>query len=119
MLEHMRCDSIMEIWGDGEIVRDFLYIEDMVNAIRLLMNLSTDNEIYNVGTGMGYSLNQLKQIIERVCGNRLRVTCRPQRQVDVKEVALDCSRPKTRLGWQPKVSLEKGIRLTWQWLQNQ
>jgi UDP-glucose 4-epimerase len=119
MLEHLRSDTVMEIWGEGETVRDFLYIEDMVEACLLLFELRGVSGIYNVGSGLGTSLNQVRELVEKVCGRRLRVLHRPERRGDVRKVILDCSRLRGLLGWQPKVSLEEGIRLTWQWLQTQ
>ena len=64
MLEHVRRGTVMEIWGDGTSVRDFLYIDDMLSALIRLIDFPHDNNTYNVGSGIGYSLNQLKEIIE-------------------------------------------------------
>jgi UDP-glucose 4-epimerase len=119
MLEHVLRGTVMEIWGDGTSVRDFLYIDDMLSALICLIDFPHDNNIYNVGSGIGYSLNQLKEIIESVCGKKVPAIYRPSRKTDVKTIILDsaCLIKKTK--WHPTVSLEQGVELTWKWLKHQ
>jgi UDP-glucose 4-epimerase len=119
MLEHILRGTEMEIWGDGNSIRDFLYIDDMVSALITLIDFPYDNNTYNVGSGVGYSLNQLREIIESVCGNKLSAIYRPSRKTDVKTIVLDSSLLSKKTKWNPMVSLEKGIALTWKWLRNQ
>jgi UDP-glucose 4-epimerase len=119
MLEHVLRGTEMEIWGDGKSIRDFLYIDDMVSALITLIDFPHDNNTYNVGSGVGYSLNQLREIIESVCGNKLSAIYRPSRKTDVKTIVLDSSLLSKKTKWNPMVSLEKGIALTWKWLRNQ
>ncbi|RLB78212.1 MAG: epimerase [Deltaproteobacteria bacterium] len=119
MLEHIRKGTVMEIWGDGTSIRDFLYIDDMITALISLIDFPHDNNTYNVGSGIGYSLNQLKEIIESVCGKKLRTVYRPGRKIDVKNIVLDSSRLIKKTKWHPTVSLEQGIEFTWKWLKHQ
>jgi len=119
MLEHVRRGTVMEIWGDGTSVRDFLYINDMLSALIRLIDFPHDNNIYNVGSGIGYSLNQLKEIIESVCGKKVPAIYRPSRKTDVKTIVLDSSHLIQKTKWYPAVSLEQGIELTWKWLKHQ
>jgi len=118
MLEHVHRGTVMEIWGDGTTVRDFLYIDDMISALIRLIDLFMDNNTYNVGSGIGYSLKQLKAIIESVCGKKLAAIYRPSRKTDVKEIVLDSSRIIKKTKWYPAISLEQGIELTWKWLKH-
>jgi len=119
MLEHIYHGTAMEIWGDGRSIRDFLYIDDMLSALIRLMDFPYDNNTYNIGSGIGYSLNQLKEIIETVCGKKLPAVFRPSRKTDVKGIVLDSSRFIKETKWHPMVSLEQGVELTWKWLKNQ
>lgn len=120
MLEHLRQDTTMEIWGDGETVRDFLYIDDMVEACcRVLAQGDADSEVFNVGAGTGHSINQLRQLVEQITGRVLAVAYQPHRQVDVNRIVLDCSKIRSKLGWAPTVPLSEGLVRTWQWLQSQ
>jgi len=119
MLEHVRRGTVMEIWGDGTSIRDFLYIDDMVTALTRLIDFPSDNNTYNVGSGIGHSLNQLMEIIESVCGKKVPAIYRPSRKTDVKTIVLDSSRFIRKTKWHPTVSLEQGIELTWEWLKHQ
>lgn len=119
MLEHVHRGTVMEIWGDGTFIRDFLYLDDMLSALIHLIDFHNDNNTYNIGSGIGYSLNQLKEIIESVCSKKLSVIYRPSRKTDVKAIVLDSSRLIKKTKWYPMVSLEQGIELTWKWLKYQ
>jgi UDP-glucose 4-epimerase len=116
MLEHVRAGTPLEVWGDGENIRDFIYIDDIVEATWGLINLTQDSSTYNLGSGMGFSINQVRAIVEAQCGRALQTIYRPARGVDVRGVVLDSARLKTRLDWQPTVELADGIVRTWTWL---
>jgi UDP-glucose 4-epimerase len=116
MLEHLANETSMEIWGSGEAVRDYLYIDDMVDALVRLIRLPEDDSTYNIGSGIGLSLNRLVRIVEDVCGRRLETRHRQRRCSDVSGIVLDSSLFCSRTQWQPKVSIEEGILATWQWL---
>jgi UDP-glucose 4-epimerase len=113
MLEHARAGTTLEIWGDGENVRDYIYIDDVVQATLQLIWRPQDCGTYNLGCGVGYSINQVKDMVEKVCGARLNTVYRPSRGMDVRGVALDNSRLFGQLGWEAAVGLETGIELTW------
>jgi UDP-glucose 4-epimerase len=119
MLEHLYRGTTMEIWGDGETVRDFLYIDDMARALNLLIEMPFDNDVYNIASGTGLSLNEVINIVEKVCKKKLNVRYRKKRRSDVNSIALDSSRFIRKTGWRPEMTLEKGILLTWQWIQRQ
>lgn len=116
MLERARSGTPLEIWGDGENVRDFIYIDDIVEACTRLIKLPRDSGTYNLGTGVGLSINQLKRVVEAASGRQVQSIYRPARSVDVRSVVLDISHVKASLGWQPAVSLTDGLARTWQWL---
>lgn len=117
MLEHVRMGTTMEIWGDGENVRDFIYIDDIVDATMGLIKLSQDSNTYNLGSGMGFSINQVRGIVEVACGKELQTIYRPARGIDVRSVVLDYARLSAQLGWQPGVGLTDGVARTRDWLQ--
>ena len=116
MLEHARAGTVMEIWGDGENMRDFIYIDDVVEACMRFIGLPQDSGTYNLGNSIGHSINQVRHIVERVTGIELKVSHRPARGIDVRAVVLDISRLEARLSWKPEINLEEGIGLTWEWL---
>jgi UDP-glucose 4-epimerase len=116
VLEHAHAGTPLEIWGDGENIRDFIYVDDVVDATLGFIDLPQDCGTYNLGSGVGFSVNQVRGIVEARCGGKIRVVCRPGRELDVRSIVLDSSRLNTRLGWQPAVALMDGIARTWDWL---
>jgi UDP-glucose 4-epimerase len=119
VLEHVRLGTAMEIWGDGGNVRDFVHVDDVAEACARLVSLPEDSGTYNLGSGKGYSVNEVLRMVEEVSGRPVSKTYRPARTVDVRDVVLDISLLETRLSWTPQVTLEEGIRGTWQWLSQQ
>jgi UDP-glucose 4-epimerase len=118
MVEHARCGTTLEIWGDGENVRDFIYIDDIVDATIGLIGLRRDSGTYNLGSGMGCSVNQLKSIVEQVTGVEMKTLYKPARGLDVRCVVLDSTLLSRRLAWKPSVNLMEGLARTWRWIKN-
>lgn len=119
ILEHLRRDLPVEIWGDGENVRDFLYIEDFVDACMRLAEKGREKgavDVFNVGYGRGVSINDLCGLVESVTGMRIRREYRAGRAIDVRSVVLDYSRLHRATGWAPATDLETGLARTWEWL---
>ena len=99
------------VYGDGSAVRDYLFIDDLIDACLLAMHGPAGT--YNIGAGKGHSLMELLGVIERVTGRPLAVDHQPARASDVGRIMLDVRRAQERLGWQAKVGLEQGIRESW------
>ena len=107
------------LWGDGEVVRDYIYIGDATQALVKAAEYCPDeNEprIFNIGSGAGQSLNQIVRAIKNVVDRDVEVVHHPARPADVPANVLDISRAKKCLNWQPEINLENGIRKTWAWL---
>ena len=117
VMECIRRDLPLEIWGDGEAVRDYVYVDDVAAACALFVARPDDNSTYNVGSGEGCSINELIRRAGKVCGRMPRVEYRPARTGDVARVVLDITRLRAA-GWVPKVSLDAGLQQTWAWLQD-
>ena len=100
------------IWGNGEIVRDFIYADDVASACVLAMDNNV-NKIFNVGSGTGITLNQLVQEIKNEIGIDPRVEYQPSRSFDVTDNTLDISLISEELGWLPKTTLNEGIHRVW------
>lgn len=116
LLEHARAGTAVEIWGDGENVRDFIYIDNVVEACMRFVALSQDSGTYNLGSGRGYSINQVRRVVEQVTGIELKVTHHPARGIDVRAVVLDISRICGVLDWEPRMELQEGVNRTLEWL---
>ncbi len=112
LLDHLRRDTPMEIWGDGKTVRDYVYIDDLVEACLRALRYP-ESVTFNVGSGVGHSLEDLCHLAEQVTGRQLKLRYRPARGGDVKAVVLDIGRICRETGWMPQVDLEEGLRRTW------
>jgi UDP-glucose 4-epimerase len=115
-------DEILQIWGDGETVRDYLFIHDFIGLCLKLLSLPPSDgtsgaEVFNVGSGQGTSLNELCELVEKVTGRRVRRRYVEGRSVDVRRIVLDCTALVERYGWQVKTELTCGLEQTWQWFQ--
>lgn len=100
------------IRGDGSIIRDFIYIEDVSEALHLAATCQAQESIFNVGSGQGRSLNQVIAIIREITREPVDTTYIDSRFVDIPESVLDISREKNVLGKVSKVPLEQGLART-------
>ncbi|CAG9177772.1 NAD-dependent epimerase/dehydratase family protein [Cupriavidus respiraculi] len=106
----------IEIWGDGSVVRDYIYISDAVDGIVAAARYEGGRGIYNIGSGVGHSLNEVIAEIERVSGEKATVVYQPARVFDVPINVLSIARAQQELGFAPRVPFREGIRKTLEWL---
>jgi UDP-glucose 4-epimerase len=105
------------LWGDGGVVRDFLYVDDLTRALLAAAAAPPDGpRVYNVGSGTGISLRDVLVACERAAGRRLVIERLPGRAIDVPANVLDCARARQHLGWSPCVPLTEGLARTWAWV---
>lgn len=102
----------IQIWGDGTVVRDYVYVGDVVDAFLRAMQFDGAERIFNIGSGAGTSLNELLREIERLLGRPIAVQYAPSRGFDVPANVLDCSLARARLGWAARTPLAEGLRRT-------
>lgn len=105
----------IEIWGDGSVVRDYVYATDVARAL-LLAGQRHQSGVFNIGSGIGHSVNDVLRLIREQTGLRGEVRYLPSRRFDVQRTYLDIERARVELGWQPKYSLEDGCARYWQLL---
>lgn len=106
----------VQIWGDGEVIRDYLYIDDLIE-FAAIAGTGDKTGVVNVGSGKGYSLNEIVSQVREATGAALPVEYLPRRAFDVAEIVLDISRASSEFGWRPSIDLPSGIWSTWQALQ--
>lgn len=106
----------IEIWGDGNVVRDYIYIQDVVEAFEAaaLKPLNEPHPVLNIGTGVGTSLRELIEILESVSGLRAEVSYRPARALDVPTNVLDIRYARQLLDFAPRFSLRDGLEKYWE-----
>jgi UDP-glucose 4-epimerase len=99
----------IQIWGDGTITRDYVYVDDVVNAILKSATYKGTERLFNIGSGRGTSLNQILEMIRLRIPKPVIANYKPSRDFDVRENILDSSRAKRDLGWVSQVTLETGL----------
>ena len=116
-----KVDGVAEvtIWGTGSPRREFLYVDDLAKAIIHLMRTYDGEAIVNIGSGSEISIRELAKMVAEIVGFQGRISCDPSKPDGTPRKLLDVSRV-TQLGWKPTVSLQDGVRLTYQWfIENQ
>jgi UDP-glucose 4-epimerase len=114
-LERLARGDGATIFGDGSQSRDFVYVDDIVNA--LLAAVGRAGGPYNVGTGLATTVAELHAACVRVAGTDVAPRLEPARLGDVQRSVLDAHLIERELGWRPKVSLDAGLARTWAWMQ--
>ena len=118
IFHHMLTGKTLQIWGDGETVRDYLYMEDFIDLwVHRYVDFAAHEgaAIYNIGSGQGTTLNELCQLAEAVSGKKIVREYLPARAVDVKSIILDCSRIERDYQWRASTDLYAGLAKTWEW----
>ena len=109
-LHHALAGIPIEIWGDGETLRDYIHIDDVAEACRLAMMYTGKHQLFNVGSGQGTSLNKLIDTIEQVVNHPVKRIYQSARAFDVKSNVLDITLIKNEFLWEPKISLLNGLK---------
>lgn len=95
----------------GDTVRDYIYIDDVVDALIRMKDYCGEGRVFNIGSGQGIRLHQLVRMIERLTQKRFcSVRHEPIRDCDVRFNVLDAAYAQRELGWEPQTGLENGIR---------
>lgn len=102
-------NETITIWGDGSVVRDFIYIDDLTEALYKIVESDLTDEIINIGTGTGVSVNRVLSAIEQTIGRTLQKEYVPERGFDVSSNVLNVQKVLTKLGWSPATTIEEGI----------
>ena len=105
------------IWGDGTVLRDYVYASDIANAFYQASLYTGESKVFNIGSGHGHSLNDIIGAIGNITQVPLQVKYLPGRPFDVPVNVLDITRAKSHLGWEPRVRLEEGVLSAWEWMQ--
>ncbi|MER2104540.1 MAG: NAD-dependent epimerase/dehydratase family protein [Pseudomonas atacamensis] len=105
----------IEIWGDGSVVRDYIYIDDVVDALLKTIQYPGKSRVFNIGSSIGVALNDIVTVLAELMPEEPRLIYREARGVDVVVSILDCSLAKRELDWQPYNDLRSGISKTLSW----
>ena len=109
-------DKEVKIWGTGKPSREFIFIDDLVDAIIFLMQNYSGSQIINIGTGTEISIKNLAQKIKNITNFKGKTVFATNKPDGARRRLLDSTKLSS-MGWRPKVDLEKGIKLTCTWYQ--
>lgn len=109
----------VDIIGDGSVVRDYLYIGDVCDAIMATLNYHGTKQLFNIGQGRGQSVLEIVQEIEECLGSSVEMRFLPGRATDVRVSLLDCTLAHRELGWHPATSFSAGLERTAAWMRTQ
>jgi UDP-glucose 4-epimerase len=115
-LDKIRHNQAPVVYGDGNSVRDYIYINDAIDATISLLNHGSHEKLFNIGSGTGTSLNQLLKILSDVTGKPVNPVYTQDAGKYIRNIVLDISKIQQQTGWQPKTDISEGIAKTWDWL---
>lgn len=104
----------VELWGTGNPKREFLFVEDLAEAIIFVMENKLEESLYNVGTGDDLSLKELALLVQKVIGHQGEIIWDTSKPDGTPRKVMEVSKLK-KMGWSPKITLEQGIEETYQW----
>jgi UDP-glucose 4-epimerase len=107
----------VEVWGDGGVTRDFIYVGDVATAV-YMTTTNPVSGIFNVGTGTGLSLRDILTHITKVVGREPIVEWLASRSFDVPKIVLDATKLKKATEWRVLTSLQDGVGITADWLRS-
>ncbi len=118
--EHAMAGESPRIHGDGDQTRDFTYIDDVVEATLLsAFAAKAEGQVYNIGTGRETTINQLARMIIEITGSRTEPVYVDRRDIDnIRRRVVNIEKIRRELRWVPSVTIEQGLRRTYQWLKN-
>jgi GDP-L-fucose synthase len=106
------------LWGTGKVKREFLHVDDLADACLFLMKNYNDGEIINIGSGIDVSIKELARLVSKTVGFKGKIVWdsdkpdgTPRKWLNVKKLH--------DLGWKHKITLEKGVKMTYTWYKGQ
>ncbi|MEM2157915.1 MAG: SDR family NAD(P)-dependent oxidoreductase [Sulfolobales archaeon] len=109
-IDMVKKDLPLTIFGSGEQSRDFIHVRDVCKAVELSLTTKYVNEVYNVGSGVPLSINELANLVQSVRGSKVGVVYMPPRVGDILHSYADISKITKLLGFKPSVSIIDGIK---------
>ena len=105
---------VVKLWGDGSPKREFLHVDDLAEALYIIMERYDDGEIINVGTGEDITIKELSEMIVEVTGYENEYEWDTTKPNGTLRKVLNVDKVKS-LGWEPKIELKEGLESTYEW----
>src|SRR5262249_15344101 len=110
----LKCETI-DIWGDGSVVRDYIFIDDVIDALEAAMVDQSAARIFNIGSGQGRTLLEIIDAVERVMKMKLAIAWKRERSVDVPKSVLAIDEAREILKWVPRTPFDSALEKTLDW----
>nr|WP_315203585.1 NAD-dependent epimerase/dehydratase family protein [uncultured Albidiferax sp.] len=111
-------NSAVDVWGDGSVIRDYIFVKDVVDAMLSAAHYGGREVVFNIGSGEGHSLREILNAIETATQKEANIIFHPSRGFDIHKSILNISRAKIEFNWSPKIGLQEGINKTIHWMKN-
>lgn len=113
-VQNALCGEDITIWGNAKSsIRDYIYLEDVADAIAEITQKGFDDlKVYNIGTGIGTNLLEIIELIGKGLNKEIKYDFKDNMASGINSIILSNNKIKKEIGWNPKVSLEEGIRKT-------
>ncbi|AGY45232.2 NAD-dependent epimerase/dehydratase family protein [Lactococcus lactis subsp. lactis] len=110
LVDRLKNEKELTIFGNGEQTRDFVYVEDVVNALLLIATSDKSRgQVYNVGTGSRITLNDLVKLSQEITGKKISIKFDKEREGDIRDSISDISKLRS-IGYEPNVDLALGMK---------
>ena len=109
----------LKIFGTGTDERDYVYVDDVVEAVVKVAERSSLHAPFNIGTGIGTNPNRIFEILADLCDYEEEAVHVAPRDGDIEKIYLDVSKAKSELNWSPQISFEDGLKTTVEWFRQQ
>ncbi len=106
--------EVPTVFGDGEQLRDYVYVTDIVEANIAALERG-DGQVYNIGSGIGTSVNQIYEKLQRIIGCSAPPSYSEARTGEIQRTYLESSKAQRELGWSARVGFDEGLRRTVEW----
>lgn len=113
LFEKIKKNISIDLYNFGKTQRDFIYIDDVIEAMILSMQHLTIGT-FNIASQKSISLSELVEMMFKISGNKTKINLLPKRDFDVENIVLDCTKFKSLTGWEPKISLSEGLKKTFE-----
>ena len=104
----------VELWGSGKPMREFLHVDDMADAVVFSLENQLTESLYNIGTGVDLTINELAELIQKIVGHTGKIIWDSSKPDGTPRKLMDVTK-MSDAGWNARIGLEEGIKETYEW----
>lgn len=118
VVENIFSGTEVPIYNGGQMYRDWTYVDDIMSGVVAAVDRPLGYEIINLGRGQPVLLAEFVSVIEELAGHRANLKSAPMPETDIPYTCADISKARSLLGYDPKISVEEGVKRFWEWYQS-